>query len=103
MNIPVFNYRINFAIFTGEFVCGSVAINTITKGFMTNYFKNKYGSDKFGVVSNLFCFHSFASTIPSLTERNIAVTALKKNNFDNSNKPFVEVLLLYLIDVYLVM
>ena len=56
MNSSLLNYQINFAIFTGEFVCGSAAINTITKGFMKNYFKNKYGSDKFGVVSNRSSF-----------------------------------------------
>ena len=75
-------------------MCGSAASKAITKGFVSNYFKDKYGSDKFDVVSNLSSFFSFASTILSLAGQSIAVTGLKKNNFDNLNKPFLEVQLI---------
>ena len=37
-------------------MCGGAASKAITKGFIRNYFKDKYGSDKFGVVSNLPSF-----------------------------------------------
>ena len=81
-------------------MCGNVATKAMTKGYIKNYFKDKYGN-KFGVVSSRSPFFKLLQQFFDFLDKTFAVTGLKKMNFDDSNKPLIEVLYLYLTHVFL--